>query len=1436
MSRDLKYIVSAEDRSDAGWASFRRKGGAAFDDMEQRVSAGAANMGGAIAAAIGGAFTAAGIATFVANVVASIDALNDASDATGITIQKMSALDDFARRTGTTLQEVTGVVLTLQKSLSKAGDDDTKGVGAALKAIGLDAEELRKIDPADAIKKVADALDGFDDGAGKTRVIQTLFKDAQTASPILKDLAEQQELVGKVSKQQADEVDKLIKSWSGFKADANGVAVSAANVIVPALNSMISYIRQASAEGGQLTRVMANLLGGPAIRSADYLSGVIGPLDSAERAAKKAREASKVVEEATKGIAEAQARLEKSESARKGADWFGARLVIDNNISRAKSDIAKFTSEINAAKADLAQLEKAANDAVNPPSSGKPVITFDGGKGGGSGGSASAAAKGIDEFRKALEKVQALEMKNTGLDADYWSNIETLFKGYQQGKISVEDYRGAVDTLTKSQKFHTDAVAEAAKAAKEAEKAQADYYEAWSKYLGGLDEEADKLEEQAKQFGMSKTAIAQLTLARTEERLEIAKANGVADEYLAKLEEEVEARRRIAEATSSVEVAEANKKAADDAAAEWKRISDDVGRGLTDAIFEGGKDGWEQLRKTIEATLIRAYIQPVIAQGMQLGTDALGWAANAGLSWITGSPTITGSSGGQGSAAAGYANTISTISTLYKASAALYAKITASGAAGGAAGGTGLTLGTGAPGMTAGAGGQTGLTLGTGATGQGAASTSGLSSATIGWVAAIAMGMYMSSQAWKSGVRPNGKWSDTSDAKSWPMRFWDNQYYLDKAMYGKEFAGSELNAILSGSSLSKVVHEALFGGSKRDTGEYALRATLAGGGTDTDIGAYWKKNGGLFGSDKRGIRWADASAELDAALETVIDSVKGGMLKLGDTLADTTLADKIARYTGSFDAKIGDNLEQTFGSIGQKFRDALAQSLLPSIESLRKTTTDSSGKSSTEAWDTTFTRVLDQANLVVGMLDTMGRSVSSTFGPDNAERVLGLSDALVSLFGSADALTQQFDAYYQSYYSDAEKIANTQRKVGEGFAEMGLAMPATRAEFRALVEGLDLTSSSGQATYAALIGISSAFGVVADATTSATASIQQQIMQERAALEQQLMQATGDITGLRALELAGIDESNRALRERIWAIEDEAAIQAAITQNRAAVETSVLNALGNTAALRERELSALDPVNRSLRGYLYAIDDQRTALQGATDDINQFYTSMSGSFDQLSDSWGGVAGQFAEMGLAVPQSIAAFKALVSSLDLTTDSGLKQAKALMSVSGAFAQAQGTLDNVLGGVQSSYQSSVRNIQMSVLDEQGKYSYLDNEASRYRAALSNADDPDAIASLAENLRSTIDQAYALLSDEQRKATSQEFIARYAEAQTLVQARLAESRAEMLQDQVSMADQIRKAVADGYAAAVQTLGAAAAAIPTSIAITVSGDAGLTTRTEVGY
>jgi hypothetical protein len=109
-----------------------------------------------------------GLVAFTRSTVDALDALNDVKDATGASIENISALEDVAARTGTTMDTVTGSLIKLNQTLNAAKEGSPQA--AALQAIGLSAEELRRLDPAEALRRIAVALAGFADALERTPI------------------------------------------------------------------------------------------------------------------------------------------------------------------------------------------------------------------------------------------------------------------------------------------------------------------------------------------------------------------------------------------------------------------------------------------------------------------------------------------------------------------------------------------------------------------------------------------------------------------------------------------------------------------------------------------------------------------------------------------------------------------------------------------------------------------------------------------------------------------------------------------------------------------------------------------------------------------------------------------------------------------------------------------------------------------------------------------------------------------------------------------------------------------------------------------------------------------------------------------------------------------------------------------------------------------
>lgn len=209
---------------------------------------------GSLASGIGAglvrAFSGAALAAFTRQTIDAVDALNDVKDATGASIENLSALEDVARRNGGTLDDVAGILVKFNAGLKEA--DGKNGVSLALKTIGLNTAELKKLDPAEALRQVAVALSIYADDGNKARIVQDLFgKSIREAGPYLKDLAEQGKLNGSVTTQQAEAAEKFNKQLFALKTNAGNASRTIVGEMLPALSGLVKIFENLGQASGE---------------------------------------------------------------------------------------------------------------------------------------------------------------------------------------------------------------------------------------------------------------------------------------------------------------------------------------------------------------------------------------------------------------------------------------------------------------------------------------------------------------------------------------------------------------------------------------------------------------------------------------------------------------------------------------------------------------------------------------------------------------------------------------------------------------------------------------------------------------------------------------------------------------------------------------------------------------------------------------------------------------------------------------------------------------------------------------------------------------------------------------------------------------------------------------------------------------------------------
>lgn len=202
-----------------------------------------------VAGTIAGAFAGVSAMGWLREQADALDALNDAADATGASIENLSALESIGKSVGTQFDTITGILVKFNGVLADAKPGSAQA--EALKAIGLQAAELQRLDPAEALRRTAVALAGFADDGNKARLVQDLFgKSVREAAPFLKDLAEAGELNGKTTRAQAEAAEAFNKQLFEFQKHSAETGRAIANNLLPWLTELIKQFGDARREYG----------------------------------------------------------------------------------------------------------------------------------------------------------------------------------------------------------------------------------------------------------------------------------------------------------------------------------------------------------------------------------------------------------------------------------------------------------------------------------------------------------------------------------------------------------------------------------------------------------------------------------------------------------------------------------------------------------------------------------------------------------------------------------------------------------------------------------------------------------------------------------------------------------------------------------------------------------------------------------------------------------------------------------------------------------------------------------------------------------------------------------------------------------------------------------------------------------------------------------
>lgn len=184
--------------------------------------------------ALAAAAAAAAAATYAGTIalINQVGKYQDLAEKIGDTAVNISSLKTASDVSGTSIDTIATASVKLTAALSKT-DDESKSVGAAIAALGINFDKFKKQSPVEQLQTVARAFGEFADGSEKTAVAVSLFgKSGAELLGFLKEYADEGLNAAYVTDEQARAADDYSDAQARLKSQIEQfLQVSAVNAV-----------------------------------------------------------------------------------------------------------------------------------------------------------------------------------------------------------------------------------------------------------------------------------------------------------------------------------------------------------------------------------------------------------------------------------------------------------------------------------------------------------------------------------------------------------------------------------------------------------------------------------------------------------------------------------------------------------------------------------------------------------------------------------------------------------------------------------------------------------------------------------------------------------------------------------------------------------------------------------------------------------------------------------------------------------------------------------------------------------------------------------------------------------------------------------------------------------------------------------------------------
>jgi hypothetical protein len=1202
------------------------------------------------------------IAHKITGVIESMASLKEYSERTGASVENLSRLNFFAKQAGSDIDAVSGSLNRLARGMTSA-DDETKGTGQALAFLGLSARDAagKLKDPAELFTEIAKKLDTYRDGAGKAAIAQVLFgKSGTEMLPIMKEMAEQGDIVAKVTTDQSNAADHYTKDVAKLEAQKGALYKTVATALLPTMSDFTSVMLQASTNTNIANSAVKGLAQDKSLESwaDDVAMGLAFVIDTVKLMPS-------LFSTATAGFGSLAALAKTTVLAMPGVSLVSEEGALEKALKDQEQAQMNYgeqiykllNSEVDATrKAMQAKIDARAKDAAAAKEAAKAREAADAAKKDlnypGSNDGSAAADKEAQAYSTLISAIRTKTAENR-VELAIFGQLSDSQK--MTAKLDEEIAAGKIK-LTAAHEAAARAALVELGVAEQAVRAQTAQREV-TKYIAASTqarlESAAALQVEYALFGKSADAreiemVALRAHADTEKELDAQREKGlpITDQILTQLAAEERARILVGQAVLgqtkalqyAAQLAEENKRFGLD------YILDDQARANATLALDA-KVWQERIRLAGDGTEAQRLLQEQYDQWYQNQLLKPQLAANKAM-WSSIEQTAhdtfvsifdTGKSAfnrlrdalKNGLLDLLYQLTMKQWIINIGASVGLGGAAGVAQAASGAAGGTGTGL-IGAAQMASSlykavSGGFAGIGagIGTGASalggllGSSSISAFGAGMGLSAEQAAAAMAAY--SEAGMAGTASAIGYGQLAGTAAGYGAGLLGGHYLGNAIAGDYSVNhgqavtniaSAVGAAVAG-PIGAVVGGALgglynraFGMGPTQVKNQGMQGTLTASSLTGLNYQDLHQDGGWFRSDKDWQTTSNFTAATVSQFTQGLSAIETASSSFAKALGVN--ADSIKDYSKVFDLKLtGDATKDQqiivdfFASIG----DEIANSLVPNLAAFSK---------SGETASATLQRLAGDFQSTDQMAQLLGKSASAVFG-DVGVASTAARERLIELAGGTSVLGQQAASYAQNFLTEAQRLAPVSEALNAAMSSLGLSSIQTREQFKACIDSLDLTTEAGAKQFTAMMALAGAFAQVHPVVNDVS-----DILSAQAQMYEALGDKVGAATVLEKQHALALESMSPALAQatkEMWAAQAAAKAISDVKVDASTLMSGVDGALSALQKVVAREKAALqDKINTEtelVNKYTALSSALHSALDGMTTPDQAVYDRMA---------------------------------------------------------------------------------------------------------------------------------------------------------------------------------------------------------------------------------